>query len=323
MRGSQPPRPRQVQALLARPREQRLRAAGQQPPCFAETGRGRGTRRSSTPGSGGRMRGTDGYTPGSGSDRRRAPGAAAACGHGLPPPAAAASRWRRPAAMASASSADMLNPEPVIGVGTSAASPTRARRPLTSRLGRYSVIGVPMTARRSRPRGRPARRAAGLARAGRPPVRLLPARPAHDRSRAPELQPCADRHGHRRHRERVPMRHVRPDPAGHQARGATDARPGAWPLNHVGRWVITRGGHLNTLGSKPQLAWRQQAATRSARRRLELSRHAGSTRLTYSRRVAAYALDSSSTTIPRPSPESSIFTIDRFWPYGLREASNG
>ena len=52
-------------------------------------------------------------------------------------------------AMASASSSDALKPEPVIGVGTCAASPTRARRPLTSLSGTYSAIGVPMTARRS------------------------------------------------------------------------------------------------------------------------------------------------------------------------------
>ena len=64
--------------------------------------------------------------------------------------------------------------------------------------------------------------AAGLDRRGRRAVRLLPARPDHGRRRAARRQPEPDRRRHRRDRERLPLRHLRPHPRRHPPGRAAD-----------------------------------------------------------------------------------------------------
>lgn len=91
---------------------------------------------------------------------------------------------------------------------------------------------------RGRPRGHhdrgagrrrhPAPGPAGLGRHGRGPVRLLPARADHDGGRPAAAYAEPHRRRHRRHRERLPVRHLLPGAAGDQAgrRRALGAGPG-------------------------------------------------------------------------------------------------
>ena len=65
------------------------------------------------------------------------------------------------------------------------------------------------------------------------PVRLLPARSDHGRRRAPGGEPASDRRRHRRHRQRLPLRHLRPDPPGDPpGRGLNESRLKV-PLSNV------------------------------------------------------------------------------------------
>ncbi len=82
-------------------------------------------------------------------------------------------------------------------------------------------------------------RATGLDRRGRRAMWVLPARPDHGGGRAPRPQPGADGRRHRRHRQRVPVWHLLPDPQRDP--------PRRWSLSGFLNASTTAAARVNTL----------------------------------------------------------------------------